>query len=85
MGINIFYKVRARKDDDGKIIATEKGLLRLLKKRSTRDILINAAINKVADSSDEIIYASYVWDVIDGTQIAYFGKSTAIEAGWERR
>lgn len=85
MGLDIFYKVRAKKEANGRIHVTEKGILRFLRNPESRYKLRMAALEHVKQSQDKVIYANYIWDPVDQEQIAYSGKEFATDSGWERR
>ena len=77
MSIDIFYKVRAIREDNNRISVSEKGLLRHLRSPNSRNLLRKYAEEYLHKHPNEgSIVATYVWDFIDGRQIAYFNKLT---------
>lgn len=82
MGLDVFYKVRAHRERTGEVVVSEKGLLRYLRSSASRERLRNFAKSKLeGSSSEDMIYATYVWDLMDGTQMACFDRRTGESIG----
>jgi len=82
MGINIFYKVRAERNNQGEISISEKGLLRFLRTPESRKTLREDAQKYLANHPENSsIYSIYVWDATEGNQIAHFDRITAQKIG----
>ena len=77
MGIDLFYKVRAKRERDNEISVSEKGLLRHLRGSKSRETLKRSARDYLHMHPEaSYIFASYVFDLIDGSQIAYWDRLT---------
>lgn len=78
MGMNVFYKVRANREENGDISVSEKGLLRHLRTSGSRTRLRQYAEKYLQEHKNEkAIFALYVWDLGDGQQIACFDRETS--------
>ncbi len=80
MGIDIFYKVRAERNQDGGLSISEKGLLRYITPNWKREKLRQTAEKDLLNHPEKTsVYATYVWDPKDRLQIMLVDRKTAQE------
>ncbi len=78
MGLDIFYKVRAKRQDNQTISVEEKGLLKILRSTKQREDLKNTVKNYLENYPDQkIAVGIYVYDVGEGWTKAVFTRDFA--------